>query len=141
MKTSTSSAVQSLPIHITSEDKARLEGMIAKMQRSGEQRDGLSTLIHELDRASVISEGEVSRDLVTMNSEVSIINQDTAEKLQFTLVYPEDADVDAGKISVLSPIGCGMLGYKVGDEFEWQVPAGVRRFVVAKVDFQPGKRS
>jgi regulator of nucleoside diphosphate kinase len=44
---------------------------------------------------------------------------------------------DEEKISLLAPIGAGMLGHRVGDEFEWQVPDGVRRVKVMKVHYQP----
>jgi regulator of nucleoside diphosphate kinase len=60
-----------------------------------------------------------------------------AETVTFSLVFPPQANVDEEKISVLAPIGAGMLGYRVGDEFEWKVPEGVRRMKVTKVHYQP----
>ena len=44
--------------------------------------------------------------------------------MEFTLVFPSDANIEAGKISVLAPLGTAMLGYRVGDEFAWIVPYG-----------------
>lgn len=129
--------LQSIPIQITEKDKARLEDMIGALMRGGKQRDDFSSLIAELDRATVVKASSISRNVVTMNSRVSIIDSDTSERMQFTLVFPEDADAENDKISILSPIGSGMLGYKVGDEVEWAVPAGIRRFTIAKVDHQP----
>lgn len=139
MKTSNQSntSVQPAPIHITEQDKASLEKMIDKIKRSGEKRDSLDSLVAELDRATVVDAMQISRNVVTMNSRVSIIDADTSEMLKFTLVFPEDADAEENKISVLSPIGSGMLGYTVGDDFEWAVPAGIRKFTIAKVDHQP----
>lgn len=139
MKTPTTpqTPTQSVPIHITEQDKSRLENMIGTILRNGKQRDDLSSLIAELDRATVVPARSISRNVVTMNSEVSIIDADTSERLKFTLVFPEDADAENDKVSILSPIGSGMLGYKVGDEVEWAVPAGIRRFKIAKVDHQP----
>ena len=75
-----------------------------------------------------------------MNSRVSVIDLETSERFKFTLVFPEDADASANKISVLAPVGAAMLGYGVGDEIEWEVPAGTRRFQIAKVDYQPEAR-
>jgi regulator of nucleoside diphosphate kinase len=54
-----------------------------------------------------------------------------------TLVFPDDADIDQNRISVLAPIGTAMLGYSVGDAFEWQVPAGLTRFKVKEILYQP----
>ena len=72
-----------------------------------------------------------------MNSRADLIDLDTNETVTFTLVFPQDAWLDEDKISVLAPIGAGMLGYRVGDEFEWKVPQGVRRMKVVKVRYQP----
>jgi regulator of nucleoside diphosphate kinase len=53
------------------------------------------------------------------------------------LSSPEQADIATGKISVLAPIGTGMLGYEVGDVFEWAVPAGARRLQIKEIVYQP----
>ena len=135
--TAQTTPTQTLPIHVTVEDKAALEKMINNILRSGKMKDEMSSLISELERAKVLESEWIPRNVVTMNSRVSIIDGDTAERMKFTLVYPEDADADSNKISILSPIGSGMLGYQVGDEVEWVVPAGVRKFTIAKVDHQP----
>jgi regulator of nucleoside diphosphate kinase len=53
------------------------------------------------------------------------------------LVFPENADLKQGKVSILAPIGTAMLGYEVGDIFEWDVPAGKRRLKVKRIIYQP----
>ena len=55
----------------------------------------------------------------------------------YALVFPQDADLAQGKISVLAPIGTAMLGYRVGDVFSWQVPSGERRIKVEAILYQP----
>jgi regulator of nucleoside diphosphate kinase len=72
-----------------------------------------------------------------MNSRAELLDLHTGERMEFTLVYPVDADIEAGKISVLAPLGTAMLGYRVGDEFEWIVPYGLRHLKVLAVHFQP----
>ena len=53
--------------------------------------------------------------------------------MEFTLVFPDEADIEEGKISVLlARSGTAMLGYGVGDEFEWTVPYGSRRLKVIR---------
>ena len=76
-------------------------------------------------------------DVVTMNSRVQLVDLDTGEAMTYTLVFPDDADLRQGKISVLAPIGTAMLGYRVGDTFEWRVPAGLRRLKIEAILYQP----
>ena len=55
----------------------------------------------------------------------------------YSLVFPNEADLSQGKISVLAPIGTAMLGYQAGEIIEWDVPAGLKRFKVEEVLYQP----
>ena len=126
------------PIYVTSQDKQRLQDLLAEAQVADPRQQGdLKSLAEELRRAMIVEPDEVPADVITMNSRADLIDLDTRETLTFTLVFPPEANVDEEKISVLAPIGAGMLGYRVGDTFEWQVPQGVRRMKVAKVHYQP----
>jgi regulator of nucleoside diphosphate kinase len=91
----------------------------------------------ELDRAQVVPQRDVPKDVVTMNSTVALRDLDTNELEIYTLVYPDRADIANDKLSVLAPIGTAILGYRVGDEVKWRVPAGWRRLKVEQVIFQP----
>jgi regulator of nucleoside diphosphate kinase len=126
------------PIYITSRDKRLLEEMVAEADalRSA-PRTELQALAKELRRAVVVDPRDVPGDVITMNSRAEILDLDTGETVTFTLVFPSQANIDEEKISVLAPIGAGMLGYRVGDEFEWQVPDGVRRMRVTQIHYQP----
>jgi regulator of nucleoside diphosphate kinase len=126
------------PIHITGRDKQLLEDLLAETEAMrSEPRADLRALGEELDRAVVVDAHEVPDDVITMNSRAEMLDLETGEKVTFTLVYPSQANIEEEKISVLAPIGAGMLGYRVGDEFEWQVPAGVRRMRVTRIHYQP----
>jgi regulator of nucleoside diphosphate kinase len=93
----------------------------------------LEDLSNELRRARVVPEHKVPRDVITMNSLVRLYDLDLEEEEEYTLVFPEDADVSVNRISVLAPIGTAILGYRIGDTVEWQVPAGLRRLRVEHV--------
>jgi len=97
----------------------------------------LAALERELSRAEIVAPGDVPPDVITMNSRAELLDLETAERMEFTLVYPADANIDEGKISVLAPLGAAMIGYRVGDEFTWFVPYGQRRLRVKAVHFQP----
>lgn len=125
-------------IRITELDRQRLIDLIVNAQ-SGEYRGSiyLEKLRGELDRAQIVTPQEIPADVITMNSRVVLLDLDSSESETYTLVYPEHANTAEGKISILAPIGTAMLGYRVGDVFEWEVPAGKRRFKIEKILYQP----
>jgi regulator of nucleoside diphosphate kinase len=125
-------------IQITEIDRKRLLHVIREAE-SGEYRNSvyLENLRGELERAEVVAPETIAGDVITMNSTVTLTDQDTREEETYTLVYPEDADTSQGKISILAPLGTAMLGYRAGDIFEWEVPAGKRRWKVKKIVYQP----
>jgi regulator of nucleoside diphosphate kinase len=95
-------------------------------------------LEEELGHAVVVDSTTVPSDVVTMNSRVWFEDLDTGEQLEITLVYPSDADVDQGKVSVLAPVGSALLGLSVGQSIEWPLPGGKsRQLRVVSVNYQP----
>ena len=125
-------------IQITEFDLTRLKKLVEEANYTDLRgRDYLVRLQTELERAQVVSPEEVPEAVITMNSTVVLLDVDTRQEETYTLVFPEHADPDRGRISVLAPIGMAMLGYEVGDTFEWPVPDGVRRLRVEKILYQP----
>ena len=130
--------MSSKPIHITQFDLKRLRKLLFDAQSTDYRKsEYLEKLQMEINRAEVVSPKDIPSDVVTMNSTVCIEDLDTKEEEISTLVFPENADLSQGKISILAPIGTAMLGYEVGDSFEWDVPAGKRRLRVKKILYQP----
>jgi regulator of nucleoside diphosphate kinase len=117
-------------ICITEIDKARLTSLLAF-----EQASAIFELEHEIERAIVVDPRQVARDVVTMNSRALL--QLDKEKVEVALVYPEDADDSAGKLSVCSGIGTAILGYKEGDAFDWRMTDRTCRIRIGKVLYQP----
>jgi len=125
-------------IHITELDRQRLVDLIMDAQSKGYRGSVyLEKLRGELARAEIVLPQEVPADVITMNSKVALMDLDTQEEEIYTLVYPENANTTEGKVSVLAPIGTAMLGYRVNDVFEWEVPAGRRHLKVDKILYQP----
>ena len=126
------------PIYITSEDKQRLEDLLMEVEASDPRKHGdLKALTEELHRAVIVDPKDVFSDVITMNSRAEMRDLESGESVAFTLVFPSEANIDEEKISVLAPIGAGMLGYRVGEDFEWNVPDGVRHMKVTKLHYQP----
>ena len=83
--------------------------------------------------ARVIDESQLDNDKVLALSIVKIRNLNTKAEMTFTLVAETEADIKSGKISVNSPIGTGLLGKKVGEVAEIQVPAGLVKFEILHI--------
>ena len=125
-------------IFITEQDRSRLRQLMANA-RYAEYRGSqyFEALVGELERGVVVEPKSVPPDVITMNSRVQLVDLESGEAMEYTLVFPQDADLAQGKISVLAPIGTAMLGYRVGDVFSWQVPSGERRIKVEAILYQP----
>lgn len=125
-------------IYITDQDIQQLRNLLETARRfSYYDRTDLAELEAELARAQVIASTEVPPDIITMNSRVCLIDLETGEEMIYTLVFPNEADIEQDKISILAPIGTALLGYRVGNLVEWPVPDGVSRLKVKEVLYQP----
>lgn len=83
--------------------------------------------------ARVIDESQLDTDKILVHSNVRIKNQTNGTEMKYKLVAQSEADLKAGKISVDSPIGQGLLGKKVGDIAEINVPSGIMKFEVKEI--------
>jgi regulator of nucleoside diphosphate kinase len=126
--------MDSLPqIYLTQNDMDRLLKLVEA--QPGKRFDKLES---ELVRANVVPREKIPRDVVTMNSRVIFENETTREQREITLVYPGSADIDAGRVSVLVPVGTALLGLRVGQSIDWELPGGEKqRYRIVKVPFQP----
>jgi regulator of nucleoside diphosphate kinase len=125
-------------IIITAPDHAELNSVIIFTGKVSQRvKWELRLLENELKRARIVAPDDLPPDVITMNSRAELLDLESGERMEFTLVLPADANINDGKISVLAPLGTAMLGYRVGDEFEWHVPYGLRRLKVIKLHFQP----
>jgi regulator of nucleoside diphosphate kinase len=130
--------VKTKNIVITEADYVRLHGLV-ESSRVFRQRDAkhLDDLEQELERAAIMKAGEVPSDVVTMNSRVKVKDLNSGRVTTYQIVFPGQADIAKNRISVLAPIGTGLLGYRAGTTIEWQVPSGMRRFRILEVEYQP----
>lgn len=84
-------------------------------------------LEEELGRATIVSDEELPKNVVTMNSFVTYQDMETGKESQVTLVYPADADLDQNKISILSPVGSALIGLQEGQFINWPLPSGKKK--------------
>lgn len=91
----------------------------------------------ELDRAEVVGHDEVPAGVVTMNSRVHCREESSGKDYHLTLVYPQDAGGE-GKVSILAPVGCALLGLSVGQHIDWPAPGGKQlKLTLLEVEYQP----
>ncbi|RDI56401.1 nucleoside diphosphate kinase regulator [Microvirga subterranea] len=86
---------------------------------SGTMPDVAAALAEELDRAHVLPAGRRPSDTVVMGCEVDFRDDVTGKVQTVTLVYPNEADISQGRISVLTPIGTALIGLPVGKSIDW----------------------
>jgi len=120
------------PIVLSAEDYERLSVLAhATMNRMPSLA---AALAEELDRARVLAKGRQPQHVVCMNCEVDFRDETTGKIQKVTLVYPEDADISEGKVSVLTPVGTALIGLRAGQSITWETPAGgIRQLTVLEV--------
>lgn len=125
-------------IRLTTSDRHRLYLVLSRAGGGGSlDSPHAQGLVEEIRGAEVLAPTEAPPDLVTMRSTVRITDLDSGEPAVYTVVYPDEADLAEGRISVLSPLGTAVLGQRIGDTVEVPVPAGARRVRVDAILFQP----
>ncbi len=94
-------------------------------------------LMKELDSAQIVPPEKIPSNVVTMNSIVKLSFLNNNKQVQFQIVYPDQANLKEHKISIFSPIATALIGYKVADEIEWIVPAGLTKIRIDEIIYQP----
>jgi len=95
--------------------------------------DVAEELLAELDRARVVQDGKIGADVVRMGSTLRFTS-DLGEDRTVTLVFPGEADIAAGKVSILTPIGAAVIGLSAGQSIDWTARDGrVHRLTVETV--------
>jgi regulator of nucleoside diphosphate kinase len=125
-------------IYITAQDMDRLRDLLRTTKDPfGMDRPHLETLRAELDRARIVALEALATDVVTMNSTVRVRDRESDRTTIVTLVFPEHANPETNRISVLAPLGSALLGYRAGDRVSFKVPTGMRACEIIEVIYQP----
>ena len=125
-------------IFVTANDLRRLTELLSVAGTFNyRDRNDLKSLESELDRAKIVESRDIPKTVVTINTRLRFLDLDDKTTTEVTLVFPSDANIDEGKMSVFSPLGTALLGYAKGDIIEWAVPAGIRRIRIEGILYQP----
>ena len=101
-------------------------------RNSFDRNDGGELKI-ELNKARLVAKDELPEDVVRLNSTVTVSNEVNKKIIQVTVVTPGKANIKKGKISIMSPIGRALIGFRKGQKIKWQVPAGTHTFNILDV--------
>lgn len=122
-----------MKIYISKFDFERLTRLLAK---NSPHRDYEKALAAELEKAEILEASDIPSDVITMNSQIKLTDE-KGNTREYSLVFPEDADLTQNKLSILSPIGCALIGYRVGDKIMTPTPKGQRELTVTEITYQP----
>jgi len=121
-------------------EKARGHGDISENAEYDAAKDAqahneakISELEFKLAHASIIDSASMSSDEVLIGAKVMLKDMDTGEELEYTLVSEMEADYAQGKISILSPVGKGLMNKKTGEVAEITIPAGILKYKILKI--------
>lgn len=123
------------PLIVSRLDCDRLDTLLDNAQSAGLDTDGLR---RELDRADIVEPAQMPPDVITMNSVIRFVDENSGAEREITLVYPRDADGSAERVSILAPVGSALLGLRVGARIAWPLPGGrTTQLRVLAVPYQP----
>ena len=97
--------------------------------------DTAEELLSELERARVVADEAVPRDVVRMGSLVEF--ESAGDRKRVTLVFPPEADIAAGKVSVLTPVGAALIGLAKGQSIAWTARDGTSHALTIRSVEQP----
>lgn len=123
-------------IHLDKTLVGRLEALAASVMRRSP--DVGERLIDEIARAKLVAPDKMRGDVVTIGSEVTYRDLGMDRQHSVTLVYPEDADIDRGRISVLTPVGVALLGLSPGATIFWTTRDDEKRHLEVLAVKPPG---
>jgi regulator of nucleoside diphosphate kinase len=116
-------------IYISSSDYDRLSKLVANVNVAVAE-----DLEEELGRAKVLPDADMPPTVVTMNSTVRVRDLATGTESTYTLVYPENANANEGRISILAPVGVALIGLALDEIIQWPMPGGqIRRLQVIDI--------
>jgi len=115
------------PIHISESDYALIAGQAMRLEATAPKVAEM--LLDEIDRAEVHSRDELPRDVVTLGSLVTFVDESNNVRRRVQIVLPADADIERGSLSIASQVGAGLIGLSAGQSIDWPCPDGRPRIL------------
>lgn len=117
---------------LTNTDRNTIKTLLLEAHRASVSKD-LDLLLGELEKAKVVTDDEIESDIVRLNSYVEVEDIESKKIMKFRITMPKDADFKQQKISVLSPIGIALIGFRKGMTIQWSLPGGKKKLNILEV--------
>ena len=107
----------------------------AQREKQGMTQAKINEIKGRLARAQIVDPSQIPRDIIAFGAKVTVLDIDMDDEEIITLVGDGDEDYDSGKYLITSPIGRGLLGKKVDDVADIDVPKGTLQFKILKIEY------
>ncbi len=107
----------------------------AQREKQGMVQAKINEIKGRLSRAQIVDPSQINTDEIAFGAKVTVVDTDIDDEEIITLVGDGDEDYDSGKYLITSPIGRGLLGKRVGDIADIDVPKGKLQFKVMKIEY------
>lgn len=125
-------------VYVTEFDLQRLRILVRSTALSAGGSDAiLNDLMSALERSTAVKAGEIPPDIVTMNSTIRLQDLESGMEFIATIVFPHKFGDEEDRISILSPLGSALFGFRQGDRIEVPFPGALRPFLILEVIYQP----
>ena len=122
------------PIPTFTSSDHKLLKKITKTNLSATSAREIKLLMEELERGNIVEDNAIENDVIRINSEVTIEDMSTQKQMKFQIVLPSQANIKESKYSVLVPLSVAIIGFKVNDQVDWELPAGKKTLKVITVN-------
>jgi regulator of nucleoside diphosphate kinase len=120
-------------IHISLTDNGLIKSRLPVRLADKRLRESSLALLGELERAVIVADEALPAGAVALRSVVELEDLDSGERERYTLVLGTAEEAVEAPLSVFSPLGTALIGYRAGDELAWRMPGGVRRLRILSV--------
>ncbi|CAN0625681.1 regulator of nucleoside diphosphate kinase [Burkholderia multivorans] len=112
---------------------------VARLEKHAEHNPRFQSLLDTLlEHADIVQPDAIKSNVVTMNSTITLVDEATQDRTTWTIVYPEDASLEHGRLNVFSPVGMALLGTQRGQLVKVMQPSGIEKpMKVVEIVFQP----
>ncbi len=122
------------PIPTFTSSDHKLLKKITKTNLSATSAREIKLLMEELERGNIVEDNAIENDIIRINSEVIIEEMSTQKQMKFQIVLPSQSNIKESKYSVLVPLSVAIIGFKVNDQVDWELPAGNKTLKVIAVN-------
>lgn len=118
---------------LTSSDYKTIHSLLQNLPSHLKGKE-VSQLQHEIKSAQIVSDDTITEYVIQLNSRFEVVELNSDRRMNFQLVLPHQADLKQNKISILSPLGVALIGFRKGMTVEWVLPGGLKKLQINHVE-------